>query len=165
MRKNKFFPWRWVKRKIGKIAALDSSPSQIAGSISLGGFMSMVPISGLQNLTAILLSFVFRVNKVGTVITLQTICNPLTLPIIIFLDYQMGRFILRSTLPLLEVKSFKELNWQIVLANARNMLKPVFTGGLTLGFLLALLLYPLSFFLIKRYKRRKNTKELKLGED
>ena len=61
--------WRWLKDKVVAIAKLDSTPPKIAGSVALGAFIGMVPLIWLQTWIALFLSFILRVNKIGTILS------------------------------------------------------------------------------------------------
>ncbi len=142
--------WRWLKDKVVAIAKLDSTPPKVAGSVALGAFIGMVPLIGLQTWIALLLSFILRVNKIGTILSVQLLCNPISLPFICYLDLRVGELLLGYSDPPIGWRNFKSLDWSTMM----QLTKPLFLGSLAMGTLLACLVYPLSLFFIKRFRRR-----------
>jgi uncharacterized protein (DUF2062 family)/SAM-dependent methyltransferase len=64
-------------------------PGRAAAAVFLGTFIGIVPIYGLQTLTAIGVAWLFRLNKPLTVAA-SFINNPLLLPFIIFSSVELG---------------------------------------------------------------------------
>jgi uncharacterized protein (TIGR03546 family) len=144
---------RRLLQTIKRLAELDSSPRKIAGSVAVGAFMGFIPTSGCQNWLALLLSIIFRVNKVGTVLSLQMVCNPLTLPLICYIDYKIGRWLLRYEGPGITRDFFSDLSWQKIL----DIAKPLFLGGLVLACIIAPIAYTVTLIIISRRRRGKDT--------
>ena len=143
--------WRKVGTIIKKIAYLDSTPPKIAGSVALGTFIGSIPMTGLQNATALLLSIIFRVNKVGTILSLELYSNPLTLPFICYANFKIGQFLLGQSSSPLHWKHFRTLDWTMIFEIA----KPLFLGSIALGSVIALVMYPVSLCLILHCRKRK----------
>ena len=140
--------WRRLVKILTTIAKLDSNPRKIAGSVALGVFIGSIPIPGLQCWTALLMSIILRVNKVGTILSLEIYSNPLTLPFLCYIDFKIGELLLAQSLNPLTWRDFQGLNWDIIL----GMAKPLFLGSLVLGTVAALLAYPVSLVFVSRYK-------------
>jgi uncharacterized protein (DUF2062 family) len=64
-------------------------PGRAAAAVFLGIFIGIVPIYGLQTLTAVGVALLFRLNKPLTVAG-TLINNPLLLPLIIFSSVELG---------------------------------------------------------------------------
>lgn len=144
------FP-RKIAENIKTIARLDSTPEKIAGSIALGTFVGSLPITGLQNLTAITLSVILRLNKVGSVLSLEAYSNPLTLPFICYVDLRIGSFLLGRQSELLKWTDFRGLNWKTISKIAES----VFTGGLLLGIIVAGITYLIALKLITVSRKKR----------
>lgn len=146
--------WRKLIKVVKTIAMLDSSPQKIAGSVALGVFIGSLPIPGLQLWVGLLLSIILRVNKVGTVLSMETYNNPISFPFIYYLGFKVGQILLgQSSLPI-NWRHFKGLNWEMV----KEVAKPLFLGSVALGSLVALAAYPITLILVMRYKRGKLNK-------
>jgi uncharacterized protein (DUF2062 family) len=71
-------------------------PSRAAAAVFLGIFIGIVPIYGLQTLTAVGAALVFRLNKPLTVAG-TFISNPLLQPLIVFSSVELGCFFRRGS--------------------------------------------------------------------
>jgi uncharacterized protein (DUF2062 family) len=149
--------FQWFRNKLITIAKIDSTPVKIAVGVGMGAFIAMFPITGFQFLSGILLSFIFRVNKIAVVVTTQVLCNPLTLPFLFFLDYKMGERILGyDTSMTLEV--FRMLMRDVSVRNAfavfTTIAKPLYLGSAIMAPFIGLIAFAVGFFLVKRFRSR-----------
>lgn len=111
----------------------------MAGGFAIGGFVAMMPIVPFQTVFAILLAILLRQSKLAAVIGTQ-LANPFTLPLIYFLDYQIGKWLLDAPpisigKELFSLISLIDLGWKVALS--------MVLGGLILGILISV-----SFFFI-----------------
>ena len=74
---------------------IESNESKLHSSISLafGVFMGILPIWGFQLIVAILLSVLFRLNKLLVVLS-ANISIPPMIPLIVFVSYKLGGFMM-----------------------------------------------------------------------
>lgn len=148
--------WRWFREKLITIARIDSTPSRIAAGIGVGAFIAMFPITGFQFATGLLLSFVFRVNKIAVVATTQVLCNPLTLPFLFFLDYKVGERLLGHDTSM-TLEAFRTLMAEVTFRNAfivfRAIAKPLYLGSAVTAPFIGIVAFAVGFFLVKRFKR------------
>lgn len=151
MKNIKGFP-RKLMEKIKAVAMIDNTPEKIAGSVAVGTFVGSFPITGFQNITAIFLSFILRLNKVGAVLSLETYSNPLTLPFICYIDLRIGYFLLGRQPAILKWADLKHLNWKIV----SETTKILFTGSLFLGIIVASVSYFVALKLITASRKKRN---------
>ena len=146
-------PMRGVARKffeaVKKIAVPNSSPRQIAGSVGVGTFVGCIPITGCQIWLALLLSIIFRVNKLRTVLSLQLFSNPLTLVFICYFDYKIGRFLLRDTVPGITRDYFHGFGWEKLI----DIAKPLFLGSIVLACIVAPVAYTATLVAVSRLRR------------
>ena len=150
---------RKILEAVKKIARHQSSPRQIAGSVAVGTFIGCIPTTGCQIWLAILLSIIFRVNKVGTVLSLQMFCNPLTLPFICYLDYKIGRCLLRNEGPGITRDFFSGFSWEKII----DIAKPLFLGSLVLACIVAPIAYTVTIIVVSRHKRKMVTHQTNEG--
>ncbi len=77
------------KNGIRQILLSDDSPAKLSTSVGFGIFMGILPIWGFQLLTAIVLAFLFRLNK-PLVIIFANISIPPFIPVILYLSMLCG---------------------------------------------------------------------------
>ena len=132
--------WRDLK---AKMVADPMSPDRVAAGWALGMFIGCAVPFGLQLVVSIPLALMMRVSKVGaTVGTLVT--NPLT----IFFIYPAQTWVMFNLLfghrEMGELP--KEWTRETVMAMSGPVIASFFLGGL----LLALILSPITYFIVKR---------------
>jgi uncharacterized protein (DUF2062 family) len=119
-------------------------------SISFGVFMGIVPIWGFQMLTAMALSFVFKLNK-PLVLIFSNISFPPFIPFIVYLSMLCGKFWFNSpTLP--------KLSRDLSLETIKPYLEQYIWGSVTLATIAAVLFGSISFFILTLMKKRSNLK-------
>jgi uncharacterized protein (DUF2062 family) len=105
-------------------------PGRAAAAVFLGIFIGIVPIYGLQTLTAIGVALLFRLNKPLTVAG-TLINNPVLLPLIIFFSVELGCLLRRG--------SFQPLNLSTLIDARTHINKEQFyiwvIGSVALGIL------------------------------
>ena len=115
-------------------------------SIAFGIFMGIVPIWGFQLATAILLSFVFKLNK-PLVILAANISIPPLIPVIIYLSYKMGSYWMGSDA--LEISFDRNITLQTI----SNNLQQYIFGSITLALVASIAFGLVSYLLLKIFKR------------
>jgi len=155
MKSIKYFLGKLAK-SIKTLARIDSTPEKIAGSIALGTFVGSLPITGLQNLTTILLSIILRLNKIGSVLSLEMYSNLVTLPFICYADFRIGSFLLGRQPELLKWTDFKHPSWKIVSKIAETL----FIGGLFLGIVVSGIAYLIALKLITSSRKKMHKKQI-----
>jgi uncharacterized protein (DUF2062 family) len=147
-----------------RLLALDDPPERTALAFSVGVFIAFSPFLGLHTVTATVLAFLFRFNKVaiyaGTFVN-----NPfLTLVPIILASYAVGAFLLGRpvALPagglelLLEPHLLTAAYWHSLFAQFSNLLAPFALGGMLLSVVCSLAAYPVTLKLLRANQRRKS---------
>lgn len=115
-------------------------------SVAFGVFMGIIPIWGFQLVTAIFLAILFRLNK-AIVIVAANISIPPMIPLIIFLSYKMGHFVLG------EKAVDMAFTADITLDSIKLHGEQYIVGSILLAFVAAAVLGILSYLLIKIFKR------------
>lgn len=131
--------YRKIRDKI-----VESNESRLHSSVSLafGVFMGIVPIWGFQLLVAILLSVLFKLNKILVVLS-ANISIPPMIPVILFLSYQLGAVILGDAAG--EQLIF---NSSISLDSVRQSFVQYVYGSVALALIAALLTGLISYMLL-----------------
>lgn len=148
-----------LRASLINIATLDSSPRKIALGVAVGMFVGMLPITGLQTGTGLLLSFLLRVNKVAVVLSTQFLCNPLTLPFLFFFNLKVGEHILAYQQSSVSLSVFQGLVEQISFGNflevLANIAKPLYLGSIMVAPVAGVIGYGLALTVIRSYRRRR----------
>ncbi len=146
-----------------RLLALDDPPERTALAFSIGVFIAFSPFLGLHTITATLIAFLFRFNKIA-IYSGTFINNPfLTLVPIIIVSYALGALVLGRPLSisaegiellksphLLSGNYYRQLfiqSWHIVW--------PFTVGATLLSIICSLLSYPLTLWVLRRHRRRK----------
>jgi hypothetical protein len=103
----------------------------VSVAVFIGVFVAFLPILGQMPLAA-LLALVMRANLPISVV-LCWITNPVTIPPMFYITYEIGRWILQ--LPPLEFKM--ELSWEWFAGEFLHIWKPLLLGSVLTGIVLA----------------------------
>ncbi len=139
-----------------KLLRIKASTQSIAMGMSAGILAGSLPIIPFQIITALVLAFITRGNKIAAMLG-TWISNPINL--IPF--YTMLYFVGKAVIPLdvhfdpyhIELEMLLEQGWRIVVV--------MFTGGLLVGFPLAFLGYILTFRFVNSYRKRRMIRLIK----
>ena len=126
----------------------NDSNLKLAWSVAVGLFIGVSPFWGWQMMIAFSVAHYFRLNKFITVAA-SNISIPPLLPIIFFLSYSMGGWIVRRTTD--PVKFMSGSRWLWFKANFVQYL----TGSLLLGICLAVVLGIISYLLLCTFRKPK----------
>jgi uncharacterized protein (DUF2062 family) len=128
----------------------------------------MTPTVGLQMLMVLVIHTLLRANRLAGIVMVY-ISNPLTIIPIYWLDYLIGSFFMGK-----ELVSYEEFavrmgtatelmgRWEFWAATKKlaelgaNLAVPTFTGGVLLGLVLAVPLYPLTLAAARRHRLRRS---------
>jgi uncharacterized protein (DUF2062 family) len=141
-----------LKLQFKKILSLDAHPGHIAAGFAAGVFISFTPFFGLHTPLAIVVAFVFRLNKL-TCITGSWINSPLTVVPSMILSYKLGEWILggHGTLDL----NLHNLDWTTLKGVMIQHSKPLLLGCSIIGFVAAVAAYFICYWLVV-FSRRKD---------
>ena len=149
------------RKTVRRLLAIDDPPERTALAFSIGVFIAFSPFLGLHTITATVLAFLFRFNKVA-IYTGTFINNPfLTLVPIIIVSYAIGAFALGRPLALPEsgLRLLKEPHlltasyWRDLWTHLWDIVLPFSIGGMALSVVCSLAAYPLTLRLLRRRKR------------
>ncbi len=123
------------------------SVSKTTFSVMLGVFMGIIPIWGYQLITAIALAYLLRLNKL-IVIVAANISIPPMIPVILYLSYLTGGWILSGESSL-TFSSGIDFNW------VRDNLFQYIVGSIVFAVIASALFGLLTFSLLKLYHNRR----------
>jgi len=139
-----------VKKILSKLVREHNSPHEIALGAGIGAFICVLPVYGLHTVLVILAAIIVRpANKIAIFLG-TNLSLPLTLPFITWAGYEIGRFILKGNLPPLSWEFFKNLTF----GKIASFYGPLFLGSLILGVMSAIVVYGITFFVVKKIKEK-----------
>lgn len=133
---------------------IDSKDSngKLALSVSLGAFFGVMPIWGWQMLAAMGMASLLRLNKF-IALAVSNISIPPLIPLIIFLSYITGGWVLGADSGALTYSSEFKIEW------ITNNILQYLIGSIVFGFALALALGSLSYLFLEIFRRPKKVKK------
>jgi len=150
------------------IMSLDNHPGHIAAGFAVGVFISFTPpVPGFHTAAAIIIAFIFRLNKL-TCITGSWINSPITVVPSMIIAYKLGAFLLGCKTTELRLNT---LDWTTLKGVLLHHSKPLLLGCSLIGFVMAIIAYFGCYWLVV-FTRRKDaalaemTREMEeVGED
>lgn len=119
------------------------SPAQIAFGVSLGNFVGILPFLGLHTVMALGLAYLLRLNM-GVVFLGTQISNPFSFPFILFISAQIGNLLLNG--------SFLSMQFTADTGILKQYVVLILIGSIVLGLAVALISYPLTLRLARRFR-------------
>ncbi len=169
---SRFFENKFVQR----ILHINDTPEAIALGASVGMFLGMTPTVGLQMIIMLIVGTVIRANRIAGV-AMVYISNPLTVVPIYWLDYLVGSTLLDSRS--LTYDGFRETcrafmsEWDVAglwtatlgfISVHSDIAVAMAVGGVVLGVVFALPVYPLTLRLVLAHRRHKAKKSAKAAD-
>lgn len=145
----------YLRRLVASLARVPDTPERTALAFSVGIFLGFSPFLGLHTLLGIALAFLFRLNRLATLIGVWVNVPWILVPYYSFATW-FGILLLGQpsgvSLPHLTVSEVLSIAFWEWLADQWQLLVPAFIGSLLLAAILAFLAYPLARSLIRRYR-------------
>jgi uncharacterized protein (DUF2062 family) len=142
----------WAKRFL----RIRATPHALALGAAIGVFAAFSPALGAHFLFALSLAFLLGGNLVAAGLGTAA-ANPLTFPLMIAGDYEIGHLLVGGTHQQLP---FNEVMAQLTHLEFSGMwdqvFKPLFAGSLVLGTIFALAVYGIIYFAAKAYESAKD---------
>lgn len=135
-----------LKQQFKTILSLDAHPGHIAAGFALGVFISFTPFFGLHTPLAIVLAFVFRLNKLSC-ITGAWINTPLTVVPVLAASYELGMVLLGQEPGAFHIAS---LDWNGI----KGYASAIILGSSLIGFFAALAGYAICYWLVIAFRRK-----------
>lgn len=140
-----------LKQQFKAIMSLDSHPGHISAGFAVGVFISFTPpIPGLHTALALVIAFLFRLNKL-TCITGSWINSPITVVPSMVLAYKLGAWILGSTVVEMNLNT---LDWETLKGVLVHHSKPLLLGCSIIGFVMAVIAYFACYWLLVYFRKK-----------
>ena len=146
-----------------RLLALDDPPERTALAFSIGICIAFSPFLGLHTITATLVAFLFRFNKIA-IFAGTFLNNPfLTLVPIIVVSYALGALLLGQSMriPAEGIELIKNPRlltaayYRDLFGQGWYLIKPFAIGSTILSFVCPLIAYPLTLSVLRAHKKRK----------
>lgn len=141
-----------IKERFHDLLSLNDSPHHIALSFAIGIFISITPFLGFHTLMAILVIWLFRLNKVGVLVGTFT-NNPWTFTPVYGFGLWLGvrLYGIEGGMP--------HINWSGIKLDAfvtylKPYLMPFIIGNLLLGLIAAMVSYFIVSYAVQRFRAR-----------
>jgi hypothetical protein len=139
------------KEILNQLIRQHSRPQDIALGAAIGAYISVLPVYGLHTVLVIIAAVIVKpANKIAILLG-TNLSLPITLPFITWAGYETGRFILKGSFPPLNWDFFHRLTFQKII----SYYQPLFLGSLILGVICAIIVYGLTFWVVKIIRQRK----------
>ncbi len=138
VRKIKYYYYMLIKGR--------ESPDRIARGFAIGVFVAFNPLLGIHTILCILLSLIFRASKTASILG-SLICNPITIPIIYFSEYEIGKYCLKLIHYEVEVKTladFQNLTLESLIEFGKSIAYPIVIGSIIFGVIFGIIAYIFS---------------------
>jgi glycosyltransferase involved in cell wall biosynthesis len=148
-------PFRFVKalrkksiRKFIQEYVIKSNDSnmKIASSVTVGVFIGVIPVWGFQMLVAFGIAYWLKLNKFVAVAA-SNISIPPMLPLILFLSYITGGFIIGYNKHMVKYSSGMTVEW------VKENIVQYLVGSVVFGFLAAIVLGTITYFLLRIFRK------------
>lgn len=146
-----------IRDKLGLLLSVRDTPHRIAMAFAVGVFVGMSPLFGIHTLLGILIAWVFRLNKLATIVGVY-ITNPWTIvPIYTFSTWVGAKCLgIKRILP--------EVDWRhITITGLLNdlgpLLMPFVVGTILIGTVTSIL----SYIIIYRVANRRSAEAGRKG--
>ncbi|MEM7167044.1 MAG: DUF2062 domain-containing protein [Planctomycetota bacterium] len=157
---------RYIYRQfIQRVAQINDTPESIALGATLGMFIAMTPTVGIQMILIVILNTIVRANRLAGVVMVY-VSNPITMIPIYWVDYIVGVKLVGQGEALDRehfTAVFEEFadhagkwDWLAALSSLNTaVIVPTCVGGVFLGILCAIPVYPFTLRLVRGHQRRK----------
>jgi uncharacterized protein (DUF2062 family)/precorrin-6B methylase 2 len=145
-----------LRAAVRRLLAEHAAPASLGWAVAVGVFLGCTPLYGLQMLTCLLVAWLFRLNKVATLVGAQVSVPPLT-AVIIFVEVQLGEYLLRGHFLAFGLDAFRGRE---AVAIARSVLGAWVVGSLVVGVVLGALLGGATWAVARRRHRARLAPEV-----
>lgn len=138
--------WGKIRGKLLEAFSSDVDERTLAAGFAVGVFFSFSPLVSLHTVLALLVAFVFRLNKVAAAAGVW-VNNPYTMPFVFYGCFRLGEWILGVRV---RPPAFERMTLENLLKAARPYAGPLFLGTAVVGSLAAVA----SYFIVYRIALR-----------
>ena len=143
-----------LRRILRELLGTKDTPERTALAFSIGVWFGFSPLLGLHTILGVASAFIFRLNRVAVLLGVYSNLPWIIVPyygFVTWLGFRILGFPEGTSLPEVSLRMFR---WDslVNLASQWRLLLPPFIVSTVLCTLLALLAYPASLYLIRRYR-------------
>lgn len=149
-----------IKKQLKKLLHTQDSPERTSLAFAIGVFFGFSPFIGLHTILTLLVAFIFRLNRVASLIGVY-LNNPWTLVPVAIASTSLGIKVLGRMGHPYERFDWQELGsfhfWLHLPREIRqhfHTLYPFFVGSMISATILALLAYPVCLWFVRTYRHR-----------
>jgi len=140
-----------LKEKVYEVLHLGDSPQRTAMAFAVGVFIAFSPTYGLHTLTVLFCAWAFRLNFVALFLA-AFINNPWTFLPIVGASMWVGLLLIPQGQP--PVIDWNHFTILMLWEQLRPFVVPFVLGSTLLGFIAAILTFPLAYLGILRFRKR-----------
>jgi uncharacterized protein (DUF2062 family) len=129
----------------GRFLSLRGEPRAIAMGLAIGVFIGVTPTIPFHTVLIILFGLLFKHNLTAAYLGSWLISNPLTIPILYFSQYELGRYLLGMTHAQLVLTDY---SLQAILSTGWHILLPLLTGGIVTAPFFAIPAYFMAYRMV-----------------
>ncbi len=125
----------WLRRTVGQLLQLDDTPHRIALAFGIGVWLAFFPILGVHTILALLIAFLFRLNRAALLVGVY-VSNPWTLAPLYMAGTVVGCEILgvsRAELTSVDWHLHGRAFYRALFENLRPYVWPFVVGNTVLG--------------------------------
>ncbi len=156
---------RWF---ILKMVRQSQDPHKIAGGAALGTWINFLPIPGFGGVVAIIAAYFLRLS-VPVAFIAQTPSNPLTFPLLWWISYVTGLFVMPIEIGGIGFHTLMQnFNWPYFMEHWWELLQgtllTMFIGGQVLGIPLAIIVYKVMYRQVDSFWDKRRARQAKQRE-
>lgn len=137
-----------LKDKIKLILSVKDTPHRISMAFALGIFIGMSPFFGVHTVLGLLVAYVFRLNKLATIVGVY-VTNPWTIiPIYTFSTWVGGKCL--GVEELLPGVDWRNITFSVLMNDLSPLLIPFLVGTFLIGTLASAVAYIVIYHLLKK---------------
>ncbi len=147
-----------IKKKVGKVLALNDTPERIALAFAIGVFISFSPLLGLHTVIGMLLAVLFGLNRMA-VLTGVWFNNPWTLIPVYSAAHYIGSKLIgfpQMSLPRFHLHELWRSEYWLELIRGWPILKPLILGSTILAVICSTLCYAIVLMWLRRARTPSN---------
>ena len=148
-----------IKNSYERFVKIRGNPREIALGFALGLFVGMSPFMGLHTVIALFFAALLKWNKISAAIAVF-ITNPFSAPFIYSYTYILGKKFVYSDMVFHLPHEYTLTTFKQIIGTTPEIIAILTVGGLVSGIPISIIGYYLSFYAIKRYRKKHPKREL-----
>lgn len=142
---------RWLKRRFSGLIGQRTAPAEVALGAAIGVFIAVLPLYGLHTVMVVIAAFLFKRANIIAMFAGTSISTVVTLPLLTWAGYAIGRGLLGPAYPPLSWSEFRVFDYQHLM----QLYVPLFIGSLCLAAVLSLACYGLMLCALSMARNRR----------